>query len=127
MDETEETPREKFAFYVGMFAIVFPAMIASNFMPLWNVLPLYGWLGIATGGAGIAGAIATPNWLRGILAGALAGAGALMGMWLYVTLRAALTGNTTFLKIELVLGVLIGAAPGLWLYNAWARPSASDN
>src|SRR6187399_3319221 len=97
----DETPREAWASYLGIFAIILPALIASNFMPAWNVLPFWGWLAIATAGAGIAGAIATPFWRRGGISGALAGAGALLGIWLYVAIRTALTGNNTFWKVEL--------------------------
>jgi hypothetical protein len=112
--------------YLGLFATIIPAMIASDFMPEWNVLPFGGWLAIATAGAALAGAIATPYWLRGMIAGALAGAGALLGMWLYVIIRAGLTGHATFLKLELVLGALLGAAPGMLLFRAWAREKKQD-
>ena len=122
----DETPRETWAIYLGMAATIIPAMIASDFMPAWNVLPFGGWLAIATAGAGVAGAIATPFWVRGAMAGALAGCGVLFGMWLYVAIRTALTGNNTFLKFELVIGAVIGAAPGLLLYGKWARQPAVD-
>src|SRR5438132_8049830 len=117
----DESPREKWATYLGLFVTVIPAMIASGFMPEWNVLPFLGWLAIATLGAGIAGAIATPLWSRGALAGALMGAGVLLGIWLYVTIRAGLTGHHTFLRIELAVGALLGATPGMLLFYKWAR------
>jgi hypothetical protein len=117
----DETPREKWAMYLGMFATIIPAMIASDFMPAWNVLPFAGWMAVAAVGAGLAGAIATPYWGRGAFAGALTGAGALLGMWLYVTIRTGLTGHNEFLQLELVVGAVLGGAPGLLLYSTWAR------
>src|SRR5260370_4849260 len=108
----DETPRETWAIYLGIFATVIPGLIASDFMPDWNVLPFAGWLAIAAIGAALAGAIATPYWFRGILSGALTGAGALFGLWLYVQLRVWITGIHTFLKLELVIGAVIGAGPG---------------
>ncbi len=118
----DESPREKWALYFGMFATIIPAMIASDFMPAWNVLPFVGWLAIATVGAGIAGTIATPYWGRGLISGAIAGAGALLGIWLYVTIRTSITGDGAFWKLELVVGTMIGSAPGMLLYCMWASP-----
>ncbi|MBI2194095.1 MAG: hypothetical protein HYU36_19135 [Planctomycetes bacterium] len=122
-----ESPRETWAAYLGGAVTIIPAMIVSGFMPKWNMLPFTGWLAIATVGAGIAGAIATPRWARGALAGALAGAGVLLGMSLYVALRAALTGNNTFLKIELGIGAVLGAAPGMLLFTHWARVKPGED
>src|SRR4051794_26045543 len=115
-----ETPREKWAGICGMFVTIIPGMIASNFMPDWNMLPFVGWLGIATIGAAIAGAAATPLWFRGLIAGAVMGAGVLMGIWLYVTIRAGITGSNVFWKPEIVIGVLLGATPGMLLFSMWA-------
>ena len=123
----DETPRETWAMYLGIFATIIPALIASDFMPEWNVLPFAGWLAIAAAGTAVAGAIATPYWFRGAIAGALAGAGALLGMSAYVALRVGLTGNNTFLKLELVIGAVLGAAPGLILDGAWAHYRADEN
>src|SRR5687767_4407612 len=92
----DESPREKWAMWLGILATVLPGMIPSNFMPKWNVLPFIGWLAVATVGSATAGAIAAPRWFRGAIAGALAGVGALLGIWLYVLIRAELTGHTTF-------------------------------
>ena len=122
----DETPREKWAMNLGLFATIIPAMIASNFMPAWNVLPFTGWLAIAAIGAGVAGAIGTPHWGRGAVAGIIAGAGVLLGMWLYVVIRAGITGHNVFLKLELVVGAVIGAGPGLFLYSVWARQAAPE-
>lgn len=51
----------------------------------------------------------------------IAGVGTMFGLWLYVVIRTTLTGYHTFLRIELVPGGMLGAAPGLLLYGAWAR------
>ena len=117
----DETPRENWAIWIGLFSTLIPGMIASGFMPEWNVLPFAGWVAIATIGAMIAGAIATPLMLRGAISGAIAGAGMMIGLWLYVVARSALTGNSTLFKLELVIGGMLGAAPGMLLYGAWAR------
>ena len=117
----DETPRENWATWVGLFATIIPGMIVSGFMPEWNVLPYAGWFAIAAIGSAIAGAIATPMIVRGAISGAIAGVGMMIGLWLYVVLRSSLTGNHTFFKIELAIGGMLGAAPGLVLYGAWAR------
>ena len=122
----DETPREKWATNFGLGMTIIPAMIVSGFMPDWNVLPSVGWFGIATVGAGIAGAIATPLWLRGAIAGALIGAGVLLGIWRYVIIRAGITGHHTFLKIEIALGAILGAIPGILLFSNWARVKQPD-
>ena len=65
-------------------------------------------------------AIATPLWGRGAIAGALAGAGVLLGVWAYVAARGALTGSYHFLSVEILIGVGLGCAPGMILYSKWA-------
>ena len=117
----DETPRENWGSWIGVIATIVPGMIASGFMPEWNVLPYEGWFAIAAVGSAIGGAIATPLFVRGAISGAIAGVGTMLGLWLYVVVRSALTGHHTFLKIELVIGGMLGAAPGLLLYGAWAR------
>jgi hypothetical protein len=117
----DETPREKWAGYLGLFFTIIPGMIVSGFMPAWDVLPFQLWLAIATAGAAVAGAIATPRTLRGAVAGAVAGAGVMLGIFAYVALRAGISGNHTFLKLEIMIGALVGAVPGALLYAKWAR------
>lgn len=116
-----ETPREKWASWLGLFATLIPGMIVSGFMPKWNVLPIAGWVAVAAVGAAIAGAIATPLLVRGAISGAIMGVGVMLGLWLYVQLRTALLGDVAFLKFELAVGGLIGALPGFVLYLKWAR------
>jgi hypothetical protein len=118
----DETPRENWATYLGAFTVIIPGLFASGFMPAWNVLPFAGWLAIATVGTALAGVVATPRWIRGAFAGAITGAGAMLGLWLYVVMRVwFLGGHNTFLKLELTIGAMIGAMPGLLLYGFWAR------
>jgi hypothetical protein len=120
----DESLREKWGGYWGLTCTVVPAMIVSGFMPEWNVLPLFGWVAIAAVGAAVGGAIATPKTVRGLVAGAAMGIGVLLGVYAYVAVRGAVSGHHTFLKLEVVVGALIGAAPGMWLYAKWARPQA---
>ena len=117
----EETPRENIATWVGIIATLFPGMMVSGFMPNWNVLPVAGWVVVAMVGSAIAGAIATPLMVRGAISGIVAGLGMMIGLWMYVAIRSALTGNNTFFKLELAIGGLLGAAPGMLLYRSWAR------
>jgi hypothetical protein len=117
-----ETFREKWAEYFGLATSIIPAMIATGFMPKWDVLPRAAWLAIATMGTAIAGALSTPLWVRGLISGAVAGAGIFGGIWLYVAVRSSLMGPDTILRQELVIGAMIGWAPGLFLYYTWARP-----
>ena len=121
-----ETPREKWAEYLGIALTVLPAMISAGFMPEWNVLPLSGWISIAAAGGALAAAIATPQWARGAVAGALMGVGVVLGVHAYVAARIAVTDNATFLKLELVIGAMLGAAPGAMLYWKWARPDPTE-
>lgn len=118
----DETPREKWAEYLGLTASVIPAMIATGFMPGWDVLPHAGWLAIAAVGTAIAGAIATPLWVRGLISGVIAGVGIFGGIWIYVAVRTNPAGPHGVYRPELVIGALIGWAPGLLLYYNWARP-----
>jgi hypothetical protein len=117
-----QAPREHWAEYLLLAASVIPAMIATGFMPAWNVLPVGGWLAIAVVGAGIAGAIATPLWGRGLVSGLVAGAGIFAGIWFYVIVRMSVLNSVKVWKPELVVGAMIGWAPGLILHYAWARP-----
>ncbi len=120
--DVNQTPREHWAEYLLLAASVIPAMIATGFMPAWNVLPLGGWLVIAIVGAGIAGAIAAPLRSRGLISGLIAGAGIFAGIWLYVAVRLSMLKNVSVSRPELVVGAMIGWAPGLILYYTWARP-----
>ena len=116
----EEPRREKVGFYVGTAFTIIPAMIASGFMPEWDVLPFGGWLALAVVGGAAGGAIATSRTASGAACGALAGLGAVLGVYVYVLVRAALVGES-FFRVELVIGALIGAAPGMLAFQRWAR------
>jgi hypothetical protein len=97
-------------------------MITCGFFPALNVLPFWGWFAIATAGSGIAGALATPHWERGLVSGLVSGAGIFAGIWLYVLARTSMLAGVKVWRYELVLGALLGYAPGLALYYLWARP-----
>ena len=117
----KESRLERIGGWIALIAIILPGMIVSGFMPEWNVLPFHLWLIIATLGGALGGALAVEKRIPGLISGALVGAGALFGIITYVSIRASLTGNNTFLKIELALGALIGAIPGLLVYYFVAR------
>ncbi|NEQ97225.1 MAG: hypothetical protein F6K30_10960 [Cyanothece sp. SIO2G6] len=118
------TNREKLALYLGIICTIIPGMMLSGFLPGADVLPLLGWLGIAAGGAAIAGAIATPRWLRGAIAGALIGIGVLVGLLLYIELRTMILNSDTFLRLEIAIGAGLGAIPGFILFATWAKAEA---
>ena len=118
------TNRQKLSLYLGIICTVLPGMILSGFLPGAEIMPLLGWMGVAAGGAAIAGAIATPRWLRGAISGALIGIGVLMGLVLYIELRTMILDSDTFLKIEIVIGAAIGSIPGFILFAKWAQAKA---
>ncbi|WP_165246367.1 hypothetical protein [Paludisphaera soli] len=120
----DETPRENWSEYLLLAVTVIPAMIANGLMPSWDVLPFGGWMAVATLGGAVAGAIATPLSLRGLVSGLVAGVGIFAGIWLQVALRSWLTAGAAIWRPELVVGALIGWAPGIWLHHAWARPQS---
>lgn len=100
--------------------VVIPAMIITGFMPEWDVLPLWAWTVIAalSGGIGIALLV---ERLRGLafMAGFIGGAGALIGMVIYVPLRAQL--SESFFTIEFVIPCVLGGLPGFILYGIGSR------
>ena len=116
--------RQKLALYLGIICTVIPGMMLSGFLPGANIMPLLGWLGLAAGGTAIAGAIATPRWLRGAISGALIGIDVLMGLLLYIELRTMLLNSDTFLKLEIAIGAGIGSIPGFILFAKWAQVEA---
>lgn len=122
---SQEPLHETIGTYLAIVSVIVPAMLVSGFMPDWNVLPFAVWMLIASVGAAIGGAMSTRRLLLGGLAGALVGAGALLGIYYYVGIRAALTGSTTFVNVELAIGAAIGAIPGLLLYFLLAKRSAA--
>jgi hypothetical protein len=111
--------RETAGLIVGAVATVVPALIVSGFMPGWNLLPLGAWLGIAGAGGAIGGTIAAPRPVPGLVAGAVTAAGALLGVVGYVFVRSLISDS--FLNLEIAIGALVGAAPGLILFMKWAR------
>lgn len=113
--------REKWCCYAGAFGCIIPAMIASGFMPICDVFSPTTWLLVATIIPGIAGAVATPFWTRGLVSGALTGVGVFGAVGLYVAFRTSLIDADKFLKLELGIATCIGGAPGTLLYTRWAR------
>ncbi|MFK8000684.1 MAG: hypothetical protein AB8H86_13875 [Polyangiales bacterium] len=116
----EETLAEKVGGWIAIVSVAIPSLLASGFTPEWNFLPFGAWVLIASAGAALGAAIGTSRRLRGAVAGAIGGAGFVLGTWLYVLARAAITGDSNFFTIELLLGGGLGAAPGILIYMYWA-------
>ncbi|MBE9030380.1 hypothetical protein IQ266_11620 [filamentous cyanobacterium LEGE 11480] len=112
--------RETAAFYFGAFCTILPGMIAAGFMPDWNIFPATTWIALATIGAAVAGVIAKPRqWFLAMLAGGISGGGTVLGIVLYVYLRMQLIPTGTFLRLELAIGAIFGAIPGMILWSKW--------
>lgn len=116
----EETLAEKVGGWIAIVSVAIPSLLASGFTPEWNFLPFGAWVMVGSAGAALGAAIGTSRRVRGAVAGAIGGAGFVLGTWFYVLARAALTGNSSFFSIELLLGGALGAAPGILLYMYWA-------
>lgn len=123
----EETRREYWAEYLVIAASVIPAMITCDIFRSWNVLPRSAWFAIATAGAAVGGALATPLWVRGLVSGGATGAGIFGGILLYVFTRTHFLGHSAIWKAEVVVGALLGYAPGALLYRYWARPRGTSH
>ncbi|MEL6553606.1 MAG: hypothetical protein AAFQ63_09125 [Cyanobacteria bacterium J06621_11] len=69
------------------------------------------------------GVIRSPRrWLRASIAGAIAGGGAFIGLVLYIFLRAQLFDSGTFFHLEFIIGLTLGAIPGILLFIYWVKP-----
>ncbi len=112
--------RKDWALGIGMAAAGIPALILSGFVPGGHALPTSVWVALAALGSALAGMIGTRFVVRGAIAGTITGLGALAGVWFYTVMRIELTGNTTFLNLELLIGWFLGGAPGGLLYVVWA-------
>lgn len=113
--------RQKLALALGSACTMVPAMIVTGFMPEWDVLPLTGWLTIATLGSGLAGAIGAARSARGAIAGGLTGGGAMLGIMAYMAIRSAILPIDTYLRLEFAIGAVFGAIPGMLLFRFWVR------
>ncbi|MDQ2904081.1 MAG: hypothetical protein M3Y81_11050 [Chloroflexota bacterium] len=101
---------------VGLAALVFtsvlPALLLTGFFPSFGILrgsfPL--WIIVALLGGALGGGLMTPNlryWYVGGIAGILIGPGMLIATYYYTAFRSS------FLAIEIVIPMVIGALPGL--------------
>ena len=122
----DESNNEKIGGFIAILSVIIPGMIVSDFMPEWNVLPFSVWLSIAGVGSAIGAAIATKRFFIGSVCGAIAGVGAIIGVYKYVDIRLFFTGSDVFLIFELVLAAAIGSAPGFILYLISVKITASD-
>ena len=112
---------EKIGWWIILISIIIPGMIVTGFMPDMNILPSYGWTAVGMAGAALGCVISTKKILLGSVCGGLVGAGAILGLTTYVDIRVYLTGTSTFYSLELLIGGLIGAVPGILLYLFFVR------
>ena len=118
------TIRHKFAMFVCVCSVLFPAMALTGFMPEAQDVSTSTLVAIAVIGSAGSGAIAFPRRrLRASISGAMLGGGALLGIVFYVILRLVLIPSESFYNIEFVIAGLLGSLPGLLLLRWWAlRP-----
>ena len=113
----EMSRQEQTGLWIGVATATVPGLIASGFFPQFNVLPSVVWLSIAAFGGMVAGLVASPSPVWGSVSGFVAGAGVIPGIWGYVAVRSMLTESNEFLRLEIAIGALLGATPGLILYG----------
>jgi len=115
------TPRENLASWILLITTVLLGFFASGITPQIEKLPFEGALLVATVVGAVAGVIATPHRWRGLIAGALTGAGMFLGLRAYVAFFLGSLGSRRLYSRLAVFGALPGAIPGLTLYWFWAR------
>lgn len=118
-------PTTKLNAFGGLMAIVVPTiagLLYGGFFPLWSQgaspMSLY----VAMAGAGVG--LSLHAWGRvpvvaGALAGVVIGAGAVLTLAAWLTLRSRLPGDSV-LRIEIIVALIIGAVPGIVLYRVLA-------
>ncbi|MBE9030354.1 hypothetical protein IQ266_11490 [filamentous cyanobacterium LEGE 11480] len=111
--------RQLFALLLGFFATLIPGLAIFRVMPNATNLPITHWLMISTIGLIIGGGLYKPRrWWKSAIVWAMIGTGALMGLLLYIYVRALILPDI-FLRIEWAIGLLMGAMPGMLLYKYW--------
>lgn len=113
--------KENVGIWIGVVFVCLPAAILAGFFPEFNILPTWAWTLIAVSGATVAGAYSSDKTWIGAIAGAAAGLGAILGLIGYVSIRESILPTTNFLRLEVAIGALIGAAPGLVAFHKLAR------
>ena len=120
--------QQKIALWIGCFSTIVPAIFVCQLIPVLTSVPFGVWLGVSASGGLVAGLVAT-NRRRGLasICGAMACGGALLGIVAYVAVRSLVWDSDRFLKLEFVLGALLGATPGLLGYFfTVAQPNRMD-
>ncbi len=117
----QQTPLQTIGYWTGSLGIIVPGMIVSGFMPELNVLPFFVWWGIAILCGIIGGFLVGTPRIAAAIAGGVIGAGALIGVAFYVDVRSLMIESDTYFSFELMIGALIGAAPGLALFGFIAK------
>lgn len=119
--DNELTTRQKTGLWVGAAFAVIPGLIVAGFFPDFNVLPTWIWLLIATIGSAVGGSIAASRMLFGALTGGLAGLGAVAGILGYIEFRSTILPTESFMRLEIAIGALLGAAPGMASFFRFAK------
>ncbi|MCA9030184.1 MAG: hypothetical protein KDA66_05200 [Planctomycetaceae bacterium] len=104
----------------GVISLVVPSMIVAGFIPGVGLLPVPAWVCLAGIGTATAFAIGTNRRIPAAISGFAMGAGGVIGLLLYVMARTALSDDDMYFQVELLLGMLLGLAPGGVLYMHWA-------
>lgn len=121
--EYELTKQENLALWLGITFTFVPGLVVAGFFPDFDVLPKWGWMGIAALGSLVAGAIGARHRILGGLTGAVAGLGVIVGIVGYSAIRNSVLPTETMLRLEIAVGAMIGATPGLIAYFKLARRS----
>lgn len=118
-------PATRLYAFGGIVAIAAPTiagLLYGGFFPLWSqgASPMSLYMAMAGAGFGLV----LHAWRRvpvlaGILAGAVIGAGAVLTLAAWLTLRSRLPGES-ILRIEIIVALIIGAVPGIALYRILA-------
>jgi hypothetical protein len=122
----ELSKQENIGLWVGVISTVMPGLIVAGFFPDFNVLPTWVWMLIATVGAMLAGLVSAKRKFFGAMTGGIAGLGVIVGIVGYLAIRTAVLPSENFLRFEIAIGALIGAAPGLIAYCKLARNDPSN-
>ena len=108
------------ALLVGLVAIILPGIKIFGLAIAADLPGIIYWLALSAVMSALAGAVLRPKrwWRLGIL-WPLIITGGLIGHGLYIYVRSHFIPLDFFFRIELAIGFLAGAIPGLFLSKYW--------